>query len=107
MFLIKTSNSFLIHVVDCDLSHPGVTALAHPASIEIGLNHGVFVLDMSANEYVAKDGYDNFSLQLQQMDQKPAKCLQFLHKPNREKMHSAGALLSNSPEAAVRTTEDS
>eukprot|EP01114_Cavostelium_apophysatum_P019259 TRINITY_DN6156_c0_g1_i4.p1 TRINITY_DN6156_c0_g1~~TRINITY_DN6156_c0_g1_i4.p1 ORF type:complete len:1010 (+),score=265.03 TRINITY_DN6156_c0_g1_i4:32-3031(+) len=67
----------------CDFTRPGVTALAHPSIIEIGLTHGVFVLDKEEIK-----NFDNNSIT-------PRKCIRFLHKPTLETMKEAGALVEN------------
>ena len=38
---------------DWDMQRPGVTAIAHPASLEIATTHGVFILD-KVDEIITK-----------------------------------------------------
>lgn len=57
-----------------DFTREGVTAMAHPGSVKIGLTHGVFVLDPKEI-----DSIDSKTLT-------PRKCLRFLHKPTKDTM---------------------
>ncbi|KAG8548926.1 hypothetical protein GDO81_023484 [Engystomops pustulosus] len=59
---------------------PGITALAHPSTLEIGTTHGVFVLEDSDSEY---------------RDLQYRTCRSYLHKPNIAKMHESGAVTLN------------
>ncbi|XP_063795155.1 fucose-1-phosphate guanylyltransferase [Pseudophryne corroboree] len=56
---------------------PGIIALAHPSSLEIGTTHGVFVLEECDSEYN----------ELQYRS-----CKSYLHKPTPEKMRQTGAV---------------
>ncbi|XP_075688956.1 fucose-1-phosphate guanylyltransferase isoform X1 [Rhinoderma darwinii] len=58
-------------------NRPGITALAHPSTLEIGTTHGVFVLDDSDSEY---------------QDLQYRTCRSYLHKPSIDKMHKTGAV---------------
>lgn len=63
---------------------PGITAIAHPSPIEIGTTHGVFVLE--DNPHVHKKNHFDLPSVTQ------SSCIQFLHKPSKEKMHEANAV---------------
>ncbi|XP_073500001.1 fucose-1-phosphate guanylyltransferase [Phyllobates terribilis] len=56
---------------------PGITALAHPSSLEIGTTHGVFVLESAPSEFT---------------DLQYRTCCSYLHKPSIETMRQAGAI---------------
>ncbi|KAM4022466.1 fucose-1-phosphate guanylyltransferase [Anomaloglossus baeobatrachus] len=56
---------------------PGITALAHPSTLEMGTTHGVFVLENPPSEYE---------------DLQYRTCRSYLHKPSIEKMHRTGAV---------------
>ncbi|XP_077133446.1 fucose-1-phosphate guanylyltransferase isoform X3 [Ranitomeya variabilis] len=56
---------------------PGITALAHPSTLEIGMTHGVFVLENPPSEYA---------------DLQYRTCRSYLHKPSIETMRQAGAI---------------
>ncbi|XP_069837545.1 fucose-1-phosphate guanylyltransferase isoform X2 [Dendropsophus ebraccatus] len=59
---------------------PGITALAHPSTLEIGTTHGVFVLENSESEY---------------KDLQYRTCRSYLHKPSIDKMYKTGAVTLN------------
>ena len=40
---------FFFFVGDWDVKQPGITAIAHPASLEVATTHGVFVLQEMEN----------------------------------------------------------
>jgi len=62
-----------------DFTHAGVTALAHPGSVDIGCSHGVFVVPSPKENALAQ----------------PQPCLRFLHKPSPQLMQETGAILPN------------
>lgn len=75
------SKEIWIIFIGCDFTRPGVTALAHPSTTEIGLTHGVFVLH--------KEEIKNFD----RNSITPRKCIRYLHKPTMETMQNAGAIV--------------
>lgn len=82
---LACADTFILYDADDDSSwnfgNPGITAFAHPSELEVGQNHGVFVLS--------------------QVDLKPCKvsvveCERFLHKVSPDVMRERGALLPES-----------
>lgn len=67
----ESGGDFLI-----DFTSPGVTALAHPGSVEIGRSHGVFVVSSPKEK-----------------ENSLHSCVRFLHKPSQQLMQEAGAIL--------------
>lgn len=80
VFLTCADDIELFESQGCDFTLPGVTALAHPSTTNIGLTHGVFVLDKN-------DIFDINDTSLA-----PRKCIRFLHKPTLEQMQQSGAI---------------
>lgn len=70
----------------------GFTVLAHPSSLKIGRNHGVYVLDKGG---IPKSN-DSESVYL-------CPCLQVLQKPSIEEMHEAGAVVKSDQSETVYT----
>ncbi|EGC31663.1 hypothetical protein DICPUDRAFT_82454 [Dictyostelium purpureum] len=62
-----------------DPSHQGFIALSQPGTLDIGVGHGVFILDQ-LNQFKPNE------LNL---------CKKFIHKPSKEKMKLEGAILDN------------
>ncbi|CAB4043757.1 Fucose-1-phosphate guanylyltransferase, partial [Paramuricea clavata] len=63
---------------------PGITAIAHPSPIEIGTTHGVFIL--------AEKPHVNCANHSELPSVTQSTCIQFLHKPSKERMHDANAV---------------
>ncbi|XP_068095323.1 fucose-1-phosphate guanylyltransferase [Hyperolius riggenbachi] len=70
---------------------PGITALAHPSSLEIGTTHGVFVLEKSNSEFS--------ELQYRA-------CNSYLHKPSIEKMRKTGAVTLDLAKSSLSENQD-
>ncbi|XP_056388708.1 fucose-1-phosphate guanylyltransferase isoform X2 [Hyla sarda] len=69
---------------------PGITALAHPSTLEIGTTHGVFVLENSASEY-------------EDLQNRMCRC--YLHKPSIGKMYEKGAVTLNPKRPGLSRTQ--
>lgn len=89
---------FTIEDGDWTFERPGITALAHPSPIEIGTTHGVFVL--AEKPHVDSGVHSDLpSVTL-------ATCIEFLHKPSRERMHEKSAVFTFSEEEFVYTDSE-
>jgi hypothetical protein len=75
----------------------GFTAMSHPAEAEIGLTHGVFVLEKNLSDAVLAAGASASQTDpvTQAVSIPVHSCRRFLHKPSMELMKQAGAFLSN------------
>jgi len=83
VFLTCADDIELFESEGCDFTRSGVTALAHPSNTEIGLTHGVFVLDKSELKNFNRNSIE------------PRKCTRYLHKPTMETMQNAGAIIQD------------
>ncbi|XP_075038028.1 fucose-1-phosphate guanylyltransferase [Mixophyes fleayi] len=70
---------------------PGIIALAHPSSIEVGTTHGVFVLEKCDNDYN----------ELQYRS-----CRSYLHKPTPERMRDKGAVVNDPMRPSLTGNQD-
>jgi len=66
---------------DWNFAKPGLTALAHPSSLEIGTTHGVFVFHNKPNEFKMTELHT---------------CTEVLQKPSVDTMRSKGAVVNHS-----------
>ena len=80
---------------DWGFEKPGITAIAHPSPIEIGTTHGVFIL--------AEKPHVNCSDHHELPSVTQSTCIQFLHKPSKERMHEANAVFLIANEEYVYT----
>ncbi|XP_012559770.2 fucose-1-phosphate guanylyltransferase isoform X1 [Hydra vulgaris] len=86
---VASSDCFELYHLDGDewnFTREGVTALAHCSPIEVGLTHGVYVLD---------DLKSSQLLESNSTTTKMSGCKRFLHKPSKELMRSQGAVFIN------------
>lgn len=82
-------NRCLCRVSGSNFTHPGFTAMSHPAEAEIGLTHGVFVLERNLSAEISSNRGHQSRTTLPVLS-----CRRFLHKPSMDLMRSASALLS-------------
>jgi hypothetical protein len=69
--------------------------MSHPAEAEIGLTHGVFVLEKNLSDEVSSKSLTPSSDDDAASPLPVHSCRRFLHKPSMELMNQAGAFLSN------------
>jgi hypothetical protein len=79
----------------CNFHNAGFTAMSHPAEAEIGLTHGVFVLEKNLSDEVSSKSLAPSSDGAAASLLPVRSCRRFLHKPSMELMRQAGAFLSN------------
>eukprot|EP01133_Synstelium_polycarpum_P004299 gene4299-5021_t len=80
VFLACSDDIELFESEGMEMTAPGFTALAHPGTIDVGLGHGIFVLENNA----------------QYKPNVPNKCTRYLHKPTKAKMQQEHAILGES-----------
>ncbi|GAM27927.1 hypothetical protein SAMD00019534_111030 [Acytostelium subglobosum LB1] len=79
IFLACSDDIELFESKGMTMTAPGFTALAHPGTIDVGLGHGIFILEHN-DKYTPNQ---------------PNKCVRYLHKPSKAKMEQEGAILPN------------
>lgn len=79
---------------DWDLRGPGVTAIAHPGSLELARNHGVFILEEGSLD---KQQQQHGSAQPAEM----ARVKKFVHKQNAASLRDAGAVIPGTEQVYV------